>query len=391
MINFPELAAELTGETHPLYATRDRMLAEGKHIVDLVRGNVTEHGLSFPKDLLREILSDAMELTDVYHPDPFGQLRAREAIQAYYAGLTLSADRILLTPGTSISYWYCFKLLAGSGDEILSPKPSYPLLDYIARLSGVTLKTYRLDETRQWAIDFADLISQITPKTRAIVLISPHNPTGAVCSNDDIYALAGVAAKYQLPIISDEVFGEFLFGVDRLPQPAASDAPLVFTLNGFSKSFALPGLKLGWIAVSGDESLVKQSLAVLEMISDTFLPVSEFVQASVPMVFERGQAFQRRYVKTIADLRDTAITALHGLQYSPPQGGFYLTLPIQQDEDDAALSLLQRHSLLVHPGHFYEIEGNHIVATFINAPDVLSNCMHQIKEVLWRASGNASG
>src|SRR5262249_28056238 len=146
---------------------------------------------------------------------------------------------------------------------------------------------------RDWAIDFDDLVRQITWKTRAIVLISPHNPTGMVCSDADITALAEIAAKYHLPIISDEVFGDFLFGLERLPRPAGSVAPLVLTLNGLSKSFALPGFKLGWIVLSGDESLVRRSRDVLETISDTFLPVNELVQAAVAKIFERGEAFKR--------------------------------------------------------------------------------------------------
>src|SRR6185295_18345947 len=117
-----------------------------------------------------------------------------------------------------------------------------------------------------------------------IVLISPHNPTGMVANDKQLAGLAEIAARHDLPIISDEVFSEFLFGMDKLPRPAATKAPLVFTLNGFSKMFALPGIKLGWMAVSGDPTLVKKSMAALEMISDTFLPVNEIVQFAVPEI-----------------------------------------------------------------------------------------------------------
>src|SRR5262249_3131920 len=239
-----------------------------------------------------------------------------------------------------------------------------------------------LDESRDWAIDFDDLVRRITSKTRAIVLISPHNPTGMVCSQVEITALAEIAAKYQLPIISDEVFGEFLFGHDRLPRPAGSAAPLVFTLNGLSKSLGLPGLKLGWIAVSGEKSLVKRSREVLETMSDTFLPVNELVQASVAKIFERGEEFRRNYARTIAELRATALAALDGARFVVPRGGFYITLPTRDDEDEIALSLLNRHQILVHPGHFYEMEGNHIVTTFIQDYETLKTCMREVKRFL---------
>ncbi len=107
-----------------------------------------------------------------------------------------------------------------------------------------------------WAIDLEHLERQISSKTRAIVLISPHNPTGMVASMEQLHELAAIAARYEVPIISDEVFSEFLFDHETLPRPALTDAPLVFTLNGLSKMFALPGMKIGWIGVSGDEHLV---------------------------------------------------------------------------------------------------------------------------------------
>src|SRR5215471_17339381 len=112
---FSDFAANLGGPKNPLYLLHDRLKTEGRRVVDLVRGNVNEHGI-------------------VYPPDSLGQLPAREAIARYYAGLDISAGHVLLTPGTSVSYWYCSKLLAENGDEILCPQPSYPLFDYIARL-----------------------------------------------------------------------------------------------------------------------------------------------------------------------------------------------------------------------------------------------------------------
>src|SRR5262249_40138855 len=159
--------------------------------------------------------------------------------------------------------------------------------------------TYKLDESNDWAIDLEQLERQIGSRTRAIVLISPHNPTGMVASIEQLNELASIAARYEVPIISDEVFSEFLFSHVSLPRPAWTDAPLVFTLNGFSKMFALPGMKLGWIGISGDEHLVEKSLGALELISDTFLPVNEVVQFAVPGVFSGGQAFLSSYKQRI--------------------------------------------------------------------------------------------
>src|SRR4030095_5081370 len=141
---------------------------------------------------LREILTNASELARVYRPDSFGQRAARQAISAYYEH-QVPDSQIVVTPGTSVSYWYCFKLLAEPGDEILTPQPSYPLFDYIAQLCGVKLTPYARDESRNGSIDLDYLDQQIGAKTRAIVLISPHNPTGMVASMEQLHELAGIA------------------------------------------------------------------------------------------------------------------------------------------------------------------------------------------------------
>ena len=324
-MHFSSLAESLAAPKNPLYILHDQLRAAGHPILDLVKGNVNEHGMVFPQEALREILREASDQARVYKPDSLGQSAAREAISAYYDA-RIPAAQIVVTPGTSVSYWYCFKLLAEPGDEILTPQPSYPLFDYIARLCGVTLTTYELDESRDWAIDLEHLERQISSKTRAIVLISPHNPTGMVASMEQLHELAAIAARYEVPIISDEVFSEFLFEHETLPRPALTDAPLVFTLNGFSKMFALPGMKIGWIGVSGDEHLVDKSLSALELISDTFLPVNETAQFAVPRIFAEGQGFLANYKQWIRECRNVAVDSLSGCSFAAPAGGFYVTL-----------------------------------------------------------------
>ena len=368
---FSDFAANLGGPTNPLYALHEQLSTQGHNIVDLVRGNVNEHGIVYPPEILQEILMRAADLARVYRPDSLGQLAAREAIAQYYGTLRIPAEQILITPGTSVSYWYCFKLLAEPGDEMLCPQPSYPLFDYIARLAGVEMTHYRLVESRQWAIDLNYVENQITSRTRAIILISPHNPTGMVADEQQLQGLAEIATRHSLAIISDEVFGEFLFGPDAFPRIAATDAPLVFTLNGFSKMFALPGMKIGWMAVTGDTALVKKSMSALELISDTFLPVNEMAQFAVPEVFNRGQNFLARYKEWVTECRTAALASLEGIAFARPRGGFYLTIPISDDEERAARSLLEKSRILVHPGYFYDISPNHLVMTFIDEPDSL--------------------
>lgn len=380
-MHFSPLADSFASPTNPLYLLRDDLLRRGLPLTDLVRGNVNEHGIVFPQEALKDILREAAGHARVYHPDSLGQEPARTAVSQYYGGM-IPPRQILITPGTSVSYWYCFKLLAQAGDEILTPTPSYPLFDYIARLCDVNLTTYRLDESSGWAIDLDHLESQVSSRTRAIVLISPHNPTGMVASRDQLKELAFIAARYELPILSDEVFSEFLFGMESLPRPAETDAPLVFTLNGFSKMFALPGLKFGWIGISGDENLVARSVSALEMISDTFLPVNETVQFAAPGIFEAGRGFLGSYKTWVAACRNNAVESLDGCSFVQPAGGFYLTLSLPHDEEETALRLLRDSQILAHPGYFYDIPPDHLVTTFVHDPETVRRTFARIARSL---------
>ncbi len=371
---FSRIASKLHGESNVLYKVRSELQDQGDEIKDLISGNINDQGFLFPQDILEEILVQGSRRCQVYRPDSFGQSPAREAISQYYrnAGHDISTERILITPGTSLSYWYCFKLLADEGDEFLCPCPSYPLFDYIALMSGVKLVPYRLKESQNWNLDIDEIESCISTRTRAIVLISPHNPTGHVASYDELAALAEVARRHDLAIISDEVFSDFLIGDQPLPRPIDCAAPLTFTLNGFSKMFALPGIKFGWMAVSGDPDKVRQALRALELISDTFLPVNEIVQASAPAIFEYGKDIRTHFARRIRECWDTAESFLvqsRDCSYTKPEGGFYVTLNIRGlEEETAAEQILRRDHILLHPGYFYDMSPNHLVLSFVQDP-----------------------
>ncbi len=410
-MKFSDLAFDFVAEKNPLYELKAQKEAAKEPLTDLVRANLSEAGILFPQNLLSRIIAESLDKAAHYKPDTFGQPIARAAVSNFYAqqGELIDAENILLTPGTSISFLYCFKLLANPGDEILCPSPSYPLLDYIAMMSHVKLVPYQLLEHRQWCIDFDALEANISERTRAIVLISPHNPTGMYAGVEELNELARIARKYKLAIISDEVFSEFLFeppahkntttlssvledsqncadiqessvlGEHKLPRLLSLNAPLVFTLNGLSKSFALPGVKVGWILMSGDRAQVKRARAALEMISDTYLPVNEIMQFALPNIFELGKPFLAELKARIRSQRQIAMTALSGCKLVRPRAGFYLTLPVSGDEEDIALDLLERKNILVHPGHYYEIEGKHLVLSYVHKEDQLAFTLAELK------------
>ncbi len=385
---FSSIASKFRGEGNPLYRLRDELQSEGLVIRDLISGNINEHGLVFPQDILEDILIRSARLCRIFRPDSLGHRRAREAVSEYYRdrGVTIGPESILITTGTSLSYWYCFKLLADEGDEILCPCPSYPLFDYIAMLSGVQLISYQLDEARDWSIDIEQLESCISTKTRALVLISPHNPTGHVSSSEEVNQLAEVAVRHDLAIISDEVFSEYLLEGKFLPRPAVSPVPLVFTLNGFSKTFALPGLKFGWMLVSGAPEKVRHAMSILELISDTFLPVNEIVQAAAPDIFRHGKLVSGEFGQRIRErwnVMEALLAPSPHFSYTRPEGGFYVTLRlVRRHEERVAEAILRQNHCIVHPGYFYDMRPDHLVLSFVQKPEAIGSLIPKLLKTI---------
>ena len=145
--------------------------------------------------------------------------------------------------------------------------------------------------------------------------------------------------------------------------------------------FALPGMKIGWMAVSGDESLVKKSVAALELISDTFLPVNEIGQFAAAEILQHGSGFLQNYKEWVRRCRNAAVEALKGVDFTPPRGGFYITVPAGRDEEEVAAHLLSKDGILVHPGYFYDIAPDHLVMTFIEEPERIAAHFDKIASV----------
>jgi alanine-synthesizing transaminase len=333
--------------------------AAGARILDLTESNPTRARLAYPDDLLAPLARPAARL---YEPEPFGRREAREAAAADLArrGYPVGAERVFLTASTSEAYAFLFKLLADPGDEVLVPRPGYPLFEFLAGLESVSVASYTLAYDGEWHLDLAALRAAVSPRTRALVVVNPNNPTGVFLKNEERRALEELCAERSLALVSDEVFADFAFALDpRRAGSVAHDGPaLAFALGGLSKSCALPQLKLAWTAVTGPQPLVSQALARLEVIADSYLSVSTPVQVAAAALLARREELQ---AGILARARANLAQLRSRLPGSPatllePEGGWYavLQVPATISEDERVTRLLAERDVLVHPGYFFD-------------------------------------
>jgi hypothetical protein len=332
----------------------------GESFVDLTESNPTRAGFDYPADLLAP-LADARALR--YAPSPLGAIDARRAVSADYArrDIGVPPDRIALTASTSDGYSLLFKLLADGGDEILVPRPSYPLFDHLTRLDLVVSRHYDLDLDGGWAIEFDSLERAITPRTRAVLVASPNNPTGSFISADELDRLAAICAARGIAIIVDEVFADYELEPGagaKAGRVAARGDVLSFALGGLSKSVGLPQVKLGWIAARGPEPLVTAALERLELVCDTYLAVSTPAQLAAPALLERGAAVRSQIsIRIRANYHTLQMLAgaVPSCRVLRSGGGWYavLQVPSLEPEEDLVLRLLGE-GVLAHPGYFFD-------------------------------------
>jgi len=358
-------------------------------VIDLTLSNPTRAGIHYPPDLLSG-LSDPAALT--YRPAPLGLRDAREAIAANYArrGLRVEADRIVLTTSTSEAYSILFKLLCEPGrSDVLTPVPSYPLFEHLTRLDGVVQRRYALEYHGAWTVDVDSLDRAWTPETRAVLAVSPNNPTGSTVRGADAEELTARCGSRQAALILDEVFCDYpLHGL--LADPRAFSAPpcLICRLGGLSKSIGLPQVKLGWIALDGPAGIVSEALDRLELICDTYLSVSTPVQMAARSLLERGAAVRQQILDRLRT-NDTAlravVTGAGGATVLPAEGGWsaVIRVPATRSEEALATALLERDAVAVHPGYFFVFPHEaFLVVSLLPEPDEFARGIRLVQDRL---------
>ena len=339
-------------------------------VLDLSETNPTHVGLAGPGEALAaalaEVASDPASLR--YEPDPRGDRSAREAIATYHRaqGAALDPDHVILTAGTSEGYAHLFRLLADPGDRVHLPSPGYGLFEHLAALEGLEAVPYRLLQSpsaAHWRVDQPALAASLAPRSRALLAIHPHNPTGSLLDPDDLAAFRALARERELALISDEVFAESGAGATGFTSLLcrAEDGPPHFVLSGASRLLGLPQLKLAWIAVAGRPAQRDEALARLEVIADAYLSVSPLLARTLARLLPQRAALLEPLRARLAANRAQLATLdpARGIAALPSEAGWaaILRLPSHEPDDEAlTLGLLAHTGVHVQPGSLFELE-----------------------------------
>jgi alanine-synthesizing transaminase len=366
----------------------EKLRASGGAFIDLTGSNPTQARFDYPADLL-EPLADARGLT--YSPEPFGEREAREAVASDYArrGLVVDADRIVLTASTSEAYSLLFRVLCDPGVEVLVPRPSYPLFEHLSRLDAVATRSYDLEYHGGWSIDLDSVERALSTRTRALLVVTPNNPTGSFLKSHELDRLARICAGSDIALIADEVFADYELVAEarasRGQVLTVRDA-LVFSLGGLSKSIGLPQVKLGWIAVGGEHTLVAAALSRLELACDTYLSVSTPVQLAARTLLERGATIRQQIqTRVSANYRCLAARAASApaCEVLSAEGGWYaiLRVPSFCSEEELVMQLLSEVHVLAHPGYFFDFSReSYLVVSLLTPADDFGEGVSRILE-----------
>jgi aspartate/methionine/tyrosine aminotransferase len=365
----------------------DQARSSGARVLDLTISNPTRAGLHYSEPQILQSLSSPRSLD--YDPQPKGLPSARAAVAAYYQtqhGIHLDPEHLILATSTSEGYSFVFRLLCNPGDELLVPRPSYPLFEFLADLQDVKLVPYPLIYDHGWQMDFPSLQKAMSKRTRGVVVVHPNNPTGSFVHRDEQESLNHFCREHELVLIADEVFLDYAHGRGPQQSFAANQDVLTFTLSGVSKISALPQMKVAWIATSGPAAKVEPALARLDVIADTYLSMNAPIQWALPALLEQRKTIQQqlldRVAGNLAEL-DRQLAAQKTCQRLTVEGGWYavLRVPLTQTDEELAIDLLRRQSVLLHPGHFYDFPTDgYLVLSLITQKAEFAEALQRVLE-----------
>lgn len=380
----------------PVLEEAKRLEEEGNRILKLNIGNPAAFGFEAPDEIIQDVIRNLSNAQG--YSDSKGLFSARKAIMQECQQLGIDGvdiDDIYLGNGVSELIVMAMQALLNNGDEVLVPAPDYPLWTAAVSLGGGTPVHYVCDEAADWFPDVKDIESKITAKTRAIVIINPNNPTGAVYSHDLLLDIIRVARKHNLVVFSDEIYSKILYdGAVHVPIASLCDDLFIVTFNGLSKSYRLAGFRSGWMILSGAKEKAANYIEGLEILSNMRLCANVPAQFAVQTALGGYQSINELIIPggRLRDQRDTAwemLTQIPGVSCVKPKGAIYMFPKLDPQmypvADDQRLiqDLLEREKILLVQGSAFNIsDTQHLRIVFLPTVDVLQQAMSKIERFL---------
>ncbi|MBI3897421.1 MAG: pyridoxal phosphate-dependent aminotransferase [Gammaproteobacteria bacterium] len=382
----------------PVLARAKQIEEEGHQVIKLNIGNPAPFGFEAPEEIVQDVIRNLGSASG--YCDSKGLFAARKAImhytqQKHIRGVTI--DDIYIGNGVSELIVMSMQALLNNGDEVLVPAPDYPLWTAAVSLSGGTARHYLCDEASDWLPDIADIRAKITPNTRAIVVINPNNPTGALYPDETLLAILEVAREHRLIVFADEIYDKVLYdGSTHTSIAALADDVLTITFNGLSKNYRACGYRAGWLVVSGERAHAQDYIEGLNILASMRLCANVPAQYAIQTALGGYQSIDDLVLPTgrLGKQRDLAhelITQIPGVSCAKPKAALYLfprldpkMYPIKNDQQ-FILELLEEQKVLVVQGTgFNWKQPDHFRVVFLPNTDALTEAIGRIAQFLDR-------
>ena len=380
----------------PVMARAKQMEEDGQRIIKLNIGNPAPFGFTAPDEIVQDIIHNLGAASG--YSDSKGMFAARKSIMHYTQEKKIQGvqvDDIYIGNGVSELIVMAMNALLNAGDEVLVPAPDYPLWTAAVSLSGGTAKHYLCDENNEWLPDMADIRAKITPKTRAIVVINPNNPTGALYPNETLKELVAIAREHNLIVYADEIYDKVLYdGATHTSIASLAEDVLFITFGGLSKNYRAAGFRAGWMIVSGDKGRALDYIEGLNLLASMRLCANVPAQYGIQTALGGYQSIDDLVVPTgrLGKQRDLAhelLTAIPGVTCVKPKGAMYLfprldpeMYPIKDDQQFILELLEAEKVLLVQGSGFNWPKPDHFRVVFLPNADDLTEAIGRIARFL---------